>query len=94
MLPLVMAWRQGKGSHAQIAAANGMPAPTFAWWCARLGGQRRRSARLVAVDVAPSVPVAGDVFEVELSRGRLVRVPPGFGAGALARLLGVLERSC
>jgi hypothetical protein len=48
----------------------------------------------VAVDVEPVAGARSDVFEVELSRGRSVLVPPNFEPEALARLLGVLERSC
>lgn len=95
MLPLVVAWRQGKGSQAEIAAAHGMPSPTFSWWCARLGRTMPRPGRLVAVDVEPEAVADGDgAFEVLLARGRSLRVPSNFDADALARLVGVLERPC
>ena len=40
---------------------------------------------------APAVPAPVTTFEILLRSGRTVRVPGGFDAGELARLVGVLE---
>jgi hypothetical protein len=96
MSPLVASWRRGEGSQAQIAARAGMPTPTLAWWCQRLGRTPAPSSAFVAVDLAPEAAERAGPggFEVVLPRGRCVRVPPDFDAGALSRLLSVLERPC
>jgi len=95
MLPLVTAWRRGKGTQAEIAAAHRMPTATFSWWCSRLSRRVAHPNRLVAVDVEPEPAVARDIgFEVVLVRGQSIRVAPNFDAEALARLIKVLDRPC
>jgi len=96
--------RKGIG---EFAAREGVSAGTLKWWKWKLGQERearraretarkRRAARKAQVEFVEVVPrpawSGGEPFEVELSRGYRVRVPGGFEAGALERLLGVLER--
>jgi hypothetical protein len=92
MRPLVEAWRRGEGTQAEIASRHGMPTPTFAWWCAKLGREAGVSG-FVAVDVRAPVRGSGEGFEVEIG-GRLLRVPAGFDESDLRRLLSVLGASC
>jgi hypothetical protein len=40
-----------------------------------------------------SAPAPAPAFEIVLRSGRTVRVPGGFDAGELARLVGVLEEA-
>lgn len=95
MWPLVCAWRRGEGTQAEIAAREGMPAPTFSWWCQRLAARPTAASAFVAVDVErEAVAERGGEFEVTLSRGRTVRVPSNFDATALSRLIAALERPC
>lgn len=57
----------------------------------------RRSARVPSAPLAPlsfievSPALAEERFELELTDGRRLRIPSGFEATALQRLLGVLE---
>jgi hypothetical protein len=49
-----------------------------------------------ALDTAAEVHRAGERFEIVLPSGRVVRVPESFDAGALRRLLAVVDevRAC
>ena len=97
MRPLIEEWRRGSASQAEVARRHGLNPGTFAWWCAQLGGRKGRAAtpRLVAVDVVDRGRVAtqAEAFEVVLAAGLRVRVPAGFEAGDLRRLLEVV-RGC
>lgn len=99
MRPLVEEWRQGSASQAEVARRHGLNPGTFSWWCARLGGRagKRRgpaSPRLVPVKVVDAPRSAGARrFDVVLSQGLRVRVPSGFEATELRRLVEAL-RSC
>lgn len=98
MRPLVEEWRRGQASQAEVARRHGLNAGTFAWWCAQLGGRRGGSEQpgWVAVDVVDPLPqpagASEGFFEVWLGEMR-VRVPAGFGAADLRRLLEVV-RAC
>lgn len=93
MAPLVAAWRRGEGTQAEVAARAGMPASTFAWWCQRIPGADEGKPSFVSVAVR-SEPSSASAFELVLGAGRVLRVPPGFAAGDLRTLLGVLEATC
>ena len=95
MRPLVAAWRRGEGTQSEIAARHGMPTPTFAWWCRRIGAGSSAAPAFVAIDVEPGIAGGSTApFEVRLRGGREVRVPPEFDAGALSRLLAVIDGAC
>ena len=91
--------------HAAVARRLGLRVSTVRWWASqiRCRAARRREAgeacegalaapSFVEVHVQRSRPAPG--FEVLIENGREVRVPLGFDAGELARLVDVLERSC
>ncbi len=96
--------RQGEGEDA-VARRLGIRVSTLRWWATqiRCRAARRQEAgeacegalaapSFVEVHVQRSRPAPG--FEVLIENGREVRVPLGFDAGELARLVDVLERSC
>lgn len=93
MAPLVAAWRRGEGTQAQLAARAGMPTSTLAWWCQRIPAVTEGKSQFVPVEVRPEPRTTG-AFELVLGSGRVLRVPPGFAAGDLRTLLGVLEATC
>jgi len=51
----------------------------------------RRSRKMTLVELQPAAMISDGRFEVEVGRGRRVRVPALFDADALQRLLGILE---
>ena len=86
----------------EFAAREQVHARTLAWYRWKLGckTERPRSGAvrpLVAkptvefVELVSSGSVQAEPFEVEMHGGWRLRVPAGFEAGALERLLGVLE---
>jgi len=104
---LVREWRRSGKKSKEFAAESGVNAGTLLWWSSQLRGWRRvkgvagstsgGSAR-APLDVAelPMVELScgalGDQrFELELGSGRRLRIPPGFDAEALGRLLAVLK---
>ena len=91
-------------SKAVFARRRKLNAGTFGWWSSEI---RRRDARRARSRRAPrsEPPSVVDVvvredaatpalFEVELGGGRRVRVPAGFAAEDLSRLLTVMEGQC
>ena len=85
-----------------LAERHGVEPRVFYRWRARFkdaGAQVERSASQALIPVEVAGPTSLDLsallgasFEVALREsGHLVRVPPGFEAAALARLVGVLE---
>lgn len=102
----VAQWRRGGKTSKEFAAEIGVNPSTLLWWSTRLraargvapvAGARRRQHRGTAERCAPvpivelSGGVVDDRFELELGGGRRLRIPPGFDAGALERLLAVLR---
>ena len=84
----------------KFAEREGLNAGTLSFWkwklARREGGGARRSRveplKFVELTTAtPSVAAPVPSFEVVLRSGRTVRVPGGFDAAALARLVNVLE---
>lgn len=85
-----------------FAAREGLKAGSLSFWKWKLAqGQRRASAaapvaplKFVELTAAASTAPAGPaILEVVLRSGRMVRVPSGFDAAELARLVGVLEEA-
>jgi hypothetical protein len=81
-------------SKAEYARHVGVHPGTLGWWRWRFGREARpreeRSlARFAQVVVAPDVVPVPD-FVVELAEDLRVRVPPGFDATELRRLLAAL----
>lgn len=102
---LVRRWRRSGQTGREFAEATGVNAGTLAHWAWRLkregkGGaartpkRRPRSVRVPApegrfVELIVDGPADGR-FELEFGDGRRVRIPVGFDAAALGRLLAVL----
>ena len=90
---LVDEWRRSQVSRRVFAAAYGIRPQTLSWWAWRLGSEATRpeagSPAFVEIVVADRVPTPRAEFVVEVG-GVRVRVPPGFDAGELRRLVGAL----
>ncbi|MGC3996927.1 MAG: hypothetical protein QM767_05115 [Anaeromyxobacter sp.] len=83
-------------SAKEFAAETGVNANTLAHWRWRLGAEARRAPAKEAapvrfVELAAAPDAAAPAFELVLSGGRTVRVPPRFDGAELARLVQVLE---
>jgi len=104
----VTQWRRGEKTSKEFAAETGVSASTLPWWSTKLSGERdvrrgagsaQRQSRRVGEALAelPIVELSGGVgderFEIELDSARRLRIPAGFDAEALGRLLAVLKRS-
>ena len=101
-------WQDSGLTAAEYAGEIGVKAHTLAWWKWRLAsGERsatsphRRRASRPSVERAAVSPVtfvempapgATETLEVVLPTSIRIRVPAGFDAAALGRLLGVLEQ--
>ena len=95
-------------SQRAFAEERGIPLSTLTWWRKKLDRDGRKPRRRKEPDLPALVPIvispeqgsatsfggrpAG--FEVELRSGHLVRVPPGFDADGLRRVLSVLVEVC
>jgi len=87
----VLALRRREGlSFSELSAASGIRGATLRMWERRERVSRRRSK---FVDVEVPVPSPGRSLELVIGE-RVVRLPAGFDAGELRRLLAVLERPC
>lgn len=92
-------WRLGAGARRQVARKSPVeiakarlhqPPPSQALARPRAAAQ---SVALSFIEVSrEQAGLAADPFEVVLVNGLRVRVPPSFDAGALGRLLDVVER--
>lgn len=103
---LALSEAAGRGEdHAAVAHRLGIRVATVRWWASQIRCREARRARsrseraprlatpsFVEVHVEATRTAPG--FEAVLENGRQVRVPLGFDAGELARLVQVLERSC
>ena len=95
-------WRGSGLTAEKFAAELGINAGTLKFWAYKLNkakreasGQVAQSKRKRAAGAASFVEVrtaSASCFEIELGNGRRLRVPSGFEAEALERLLGLLER--
>ncbi|HEX4469907.1 MAG TPA: hypothetical protein VH080_10245 [Gemmatimonadaceae bacterium] len=95
-------WRESGLTADQFAAELGINAGTLRFWGYKLNKaksgesdgataqrERKKTTAPTFVEVRTEGRDAG--FELELSRGRRLRVPQGFDAKALVRLLAVLD---
>jgi hypothetical protein len=101
----VAAWRRSGKTSKEFAAVAGVNPSTLLWWSTKLraergvakaaGAMRRPGGAREQLASVPIVELRGGVvddrFELELSGGRRLRIPPAFDAGALGRLLQVLQ---
>lgn len=97
----VQRWRRSGQTAGEFAAAIGVKPATLTYWAWRLKREgrdsqprpRRGSGARGAhpfVEVIVDGPAAGG-FVLELGDGRRLRIPAGFEAPALTRLLAALE---
>lgn len=92
-------WRDSGLTAEEFANELDIKVSTLRYWGYKLGkaGVRpRKATHRVASQTSPLVEVTPTImtesrFELELRGGRRVCVPSGFDAGALKRLLAVLE---
>jgi transposase-like protein len=94
-------WRRSGLTVREFCLDHGLRQHAFYWWrrqIARRDRERSPSATAAAplfvplrVANDPSPPTAAAAPEVVMSRGRVVRVPPGFDAACLRQVLAVLE---
>jgi transposase len=96
-------WAKSGASIEAFAAREGLDARRLKWWRWKLRPSVPSAAaepRFVPVRVvggsARAAGGSGALVEVVLTNGRVLRVPPGFDADELARLLAVAsqEESC
>ena len=101
---LVMRWRSSGKTSKEFAGATGLNASTLLWWSSRLRSEQRLQKASGTARRAGNEPsfaevalaevgsgVGDDRFELELGSGRRLRIPAGFDALALERLLAVLK---
>jgi transposase-like protein len=92
----LLALRREHGlTYAELGRATKIPAGTLRMWARRerQGSRPASRTRFAEVVLGDAIATAG-AFEVEVSGGRRVRVPPDFDAEALLRLLEALDRPC
>lgn len=84
-------WERSGLRLTEFARRREISVATLSWWRGRLRG---RGPATQFVEVRPTATDASRsmVFEVALPSGVLVRVPAGFDARALERLLATLTR--
>lgn len=80
-------------SQAAFCREEGISPVTLSRWLGEFGPAEGRPARAGFVEVRLDRGGAGDAFELALPAGRHLRIPAGFDAGDLERLLAVLGRS-
>jgi hypothetical protein len=105
--PVVQAWRTSGLALSRFAADHGVSPSRLSRWARRLGTQQPvkprelergcasasgRKLRFHRVDLVGSERGHSDVIEVVLRDGRRVRLPAGFSAEDLGRVLEVLEQ--
>jgi hypothetical protein len=90
-------WERSGLSQAAFCRGRGIHYVTFSWWKRRLGQNTRGQARLghgQFIEVPLAAPCSPPMYEVVLTSGRVLRVPERFEAGAVSRLLAVVEGAC
>jgi len=89
---VVMAWQRSGKPMSVFARDHGLVLQRVSRWAARLGRGSRRGVRFHPVRLVEGLRGGMSVgMEVVLVDGRRVRVPEGFAAEELERVLGVLE---
>lgn len=101
----VRRWRGSGLTARKFSASIGVKPGTLTYWAWRLGreaspssAERKASVRCERRAPTAFVELVSDAvpdgrFELELAGGRRLRIPVGFEAEALERLLGVVERA-
>jgi transposase len=89
-------WRKSGLTAAEYAERSGLKAKSLQWWRWRLGlggrpGMQAMPVQPAFVEVVGGLRSPAGDLEVQLPGGACVRVPTGFDAADLARVLQVLE---
>lgn len=82
-------WKASRLSRREFAIARGVHVQTLSWWAWRWRARPAGPPGFVDVVVTDVVVARAPDFVVEVS-GVRVRVPAGFDAGELRRLVGAL----
>lgn len=95
---LIAAQEQSGESVVRFAERRGLNPATLYWWRSRLRSRGREQQEFVPIEIvgaerSTAAAIVG-VFELELAGGRRLRVPPGFDADDLVRLIAAVERAC
>jgi hypothetical protein len=84
-------WAASGSSKAAFCRAEGISPVTFFRWMQEFGSVGQPSASGGFVEVRLDRATAPRGFELEFSSGRRLRIPPGFDAGDLERILALLD---
>lgn len=91
---VIDAWRRSRQSQRAFGERYGLDPKRIGRWASRLASEVEDDVvRFHPVRVIPSRAPGveeGDAIEIALGDGRTVRVPPGFAAADLARVVAVL----
>jgi transposase-like protein len=92
---MVKAWRSSGGRLSRFARRHGVDPRRLSRWASRLEGSEPAPMRFHPVRLAEGGGGQRDgrAIEIELGGGRCVRVPHGFEAEDLRRVLAVLEEA-
>ena len=96
---LLEAWAGSGLSQAEFCRRRGVNGMTFAWWKRQLRRECEGSAKGPSAESRRFVEVRltsanqSSSYEVVLAHGRSIRVPLGFDAESLSRLIAAVE-SC
>jgi hypothetical protein len=97
---MVRQWRQSGRTARDFCAEHNLSEASFYAWRRTIAerDQEPTSAVSPALFVpvrltAPTAPDQSATLEVVLGAGRVLRVPPGFDAATLRRLLGILQEA-
>jgi transposase len=86
----VRRWRRSGLTAGEFAASIGVKSDTLTHWVWQLGRSKQERRSGVPVRGGGKHRAQPRFIELELGNGRRVRIPAGFEAGALARLLEVV----
>lgn len=85
----VESWKRSGLTAAQFASRHGLSPRSLSWWKWRLSTSARAAPPVV--EVVALTRQSGDPFELVLGERVRVRVPAGFDAEDLRRLLEAVE---
>lgn len=87
-------WRRSGLSVREFCQAEGVNEPRFYWWRRKLETAEAPKPAFLPVHVIANdaEPVVSQSIEVVLHNGRCLRVPPGFDAETLVKLVELLDR--
>lgn len=92
---MVRAWQSSGSTLSGFAGRHGVDPRRLSRWVSRLEGSEPAAMRFHPVRLAEGGGGQGDgrAIEIELGGGRCVRVPHGFEAEDLRRVLAVLQEA-